>query len=159
MIPKNTIFSRRPLHKPRGFALVDAVIAGVVLAIGLTMIFTVTSRSLDLQRRGEVEVMAASMMDNILSMVLLEGPQDFPDLHSMSGQGEFPYEQFEFWVKIEDPGEGEPYAVAVEVTHLTGRSYRCETLIAAKLGEEPDPIRYPEEPIDREGRYEEIYGF
>jgi len=99
------------------------------------------------------------MMDNLLSMVLLEGPQDFPDLHSMSGQGEFPYEQFEFRVNIEDPGEGEPYAVAVEVTHLTGRSYRCETLIAAKLGEEPDPIRYPEEPIDREGRYEEIYGF
>lgn len=147
------------LRRARGFALVDAVIAGVVLAIGLTMIFTITSRSLDLQRNGEIEVTAASMMDNILSLVLLEGPSDFPDLHSMSGQGDFPYEQFEYRVIIDDPGEGEPFAVAVEVTHLTGRSYRCETLIAAKLGEEPDPIRYPEEPIDREARYEEIYGF
>jgi Tfp pilus assembly protein PilV len=142
-----------------GFALVDAIIAGVVLAIGLTMIFMLTSRSLDLQRRGEIEVMAAGMMDNILSMVLLEGPADYPDLHPVSGQGEFPYEQFEYRVNIQDPGEGEPYSVSVEVTHLTGRSYRCETLIAAKLGEEPDPVRYPEEPIDREARYEEIYGF
>ncbi len=153
---KDTIRRR---SRRRAFALVDVIIAGVVLAIGMTMIFTLTTRSLDLQRRGEVEVMAAAMMDNILSQVLLEGPADYPDLHSMSGQGDYPYEQFEFRVDIDDPGAGEPYGVAVEVTHLTGRTYRCETLMAAKLGEEPDPIRYPEEPIDREARYEEIYGF
>lgn len=149
----------RPRIRRRGFALVDVIIAGVILGIGLTMLFTLTSRSLDLQRQGEIEVMAAAMMDNILSIVLLEGPADYPDLHSTSGQGQFPYEQFEYRVDIADPGEGEPYSIAVEVTHLTGRSYRCETLIAAKLGDEPDPIRYPEEPIDREARYEEIYGF
>lgn len=148
----------RPRTRRRtGFALLDVIIAGVVLAIGLTMIFAITSRSLDLQRRGEIEVMAASMMDDLLSTVLLEGPKEFPDLHSMNGTGEFPYEQFEFRVDIDDPGEGEPYSVMVTVTHETGRSYSCETLIAAKLGEEPDPIRYPEEPIDREARYEEIY--
>ena len=156
---RSGIHRTRPRIRRCGFALVDVIIAGVILGIGLTMLFTLTSRSLDLQRQGEVEVMAAAMMDNILSIVLLEGPADYPDLHPTSGRGEFPYEQFEFRVDIDDPGEGEPYSIAVEVTHLTGRSYRCETLIAAKLGEEPDPVRYPEEPIDREARYEEIYGF
>ena len=30
------------------------------------------------------------------------------------------------------------------------------TLIAVKLGEEPDPLREPEEPLDRILRYEEL---
>ena len=99
--------------------------------------------------------MAAGMLDNILSEVLLEGPADYTNLHSSSGRGEFPYEEFEFRVQISDPGVGEPYQVMATVTHDTGRSFECETLIAGKLGEEPDPIRQPQEPIDREARYEE----
>lgn len=148
-----------PGLRKTGFALIDVVIAGVILAIGLTMLFTITSRSLDMQRDGETRVLAAGMLDDLLSTVLFEGPAEFPDLHSISGRGEFPYDQFEYRVDINDPGDGEPYRVQVSVTHDNGRSYRCETLIAAKLGEEPDPIRYPEEPIDREARYEEIFGF
>jgi hypothetical protein len=155
------IRSRRSFNRStrRGFALLDVVIAGVILAIGLTTLFSLTSRSLDMQREGEVRVKAAAMLDDLLSLVLLEGPGDFPQLHSVAGRGEFPYEEFEFRVRIDDPGEGEPYRVTATVTHETGREYSCETLIAAKLGEEPDPVRSPEEPIDREARYEEIYGF
>ena len=144
--------ARRP-----GFALLDVVIAGVILAIGLATIFSITSKSLALQRDGEVRVMAAGMLDNLLSEVLLEGPADYPNLHSSSGRGEFPYEEFDFQVRISDPGVGEPYRVLATVTHETGRSFVCETLIAGKLGEEPDPIRLPQEPIDREARYEEAF--
>ncbi|MDE0888126.1 MAG: hypothetical protein OSA40_01570 [Phycisphaerales bacterium] len=144
--------ARRP-----GFALLDVVIAGVILAIGLATIFSITSKSLALQRDGEVRVMAAGMLDNLLSEVLLEGPADYPNLHSSSGRGEFPYEEFDFQVRISDPGVGEPYRVLATVTHETGRSFVCETLIAGKLGEEPDPIRQPQEPIDREARYEEAF--
>ena len=140
-----------------GFALLDVVIAGVILAIGLSTIFSITSKSLTLQRDGEVRVMAAGMLDNLLSEVLLEGPADYPNLHSSSGRGEFPYEEFEFRLQISDPGVGEPYRVLATVTHDTGRSFDCETLIAGKLGEEPDPIRLPQEPIDREARYEEAF--
>ena len=146
-------------RRARGFALIDVIIAGVILGIGLTTLFALTSRSLDMQRDGEIQVMAAGMLDDLLSTVLLEGPADFPDLHPIGGRGEYPYEQFEYRVNINDPGEGEPYRIEAVVIHDSGRTYRCETLIAAKLGDEPDPIRYPEEPIDREARYEEIYGF
>ncbi len=154
--------ARIHLHVPRrhhrsGFALLDVVIAGVILAIGLATIFSITSKSLKLQRDGEIRVMAAGMLDNILSEVLLEGPADYPDLHSSAGRGDFPYEEFEFRVRISDPGVGEPYLVLATVTHETGRSFECETLIAGKLGEEPDPIRIPQEPIDREARYEEVF--
>lgn len=146
----------RPTSR-RGFALLDVVIAGVILAIGLATLFSLTSRSLEAQREGEIKVLAAGMLDSLLSEVLLEGPADFQDLHSSAGRGEYPYEEFEYRIRISDPGVGEPYEVLAVVTHDTGRSYECETLIAAKLGEEPDPIREPQEPIDREARYEEAY--
>ena len=141
----------------RGFALLDVVIAGVILAIGLATLFSLTSRSLEAQREGEIKVLAAGMLDSLLSEVLLEGPADYQDLHSSAGRGDFPYEEFEYRLRISDPGVGEPYEVLATVTHDTGRTYECETLIAAKLGEEPDPIREPQEPIDREARYEEAF--
>lgn len=150
---------RRYPRQREGFALLDVIIAGVLLAIGLSTIFAITARSLELQKDGEVRVQAAAMLDDLLSTVLLEGPLDFPKLHATNGQGEFPYEQFTFQVRIDDPGEGEPYRVTATVSHTTGRSFECETLIAAKVGEEPDPERMPEIPIDREARYEEILGF
>ena len=140
----------------QGFALLDVIIAGVLLAIGLSTIFAITARSLEFQKDGEVSVQAAAMMDDLLSTVLLEGPLDYPKLHATSGPGEFPYEDFTFQVRIEDPGEGEPFRVTAAVEHSTGRAFECETLIAAKSGEEPDPERMPEIPIDREARYEEI---
>ena len=150
------------LHRNRangrpGFALLDVVIAGVILAIGLATLFSLTSRSLEAQREGEIKVLAAGMLDSLLSEVLLEGPADYQDLHSSAGRGDYPYEEFEYRIRISDPGVGEPYEVLAVVTHDTRRTYECETLIAAKLGEEPDPIREPQEPIDREARYEEAY--
>lgn len=147
-------------HRGRlGFALLDVIIAGVLLAIGLSTIFAITARSLELQKGGEIRVQAAAMLDDLLSTVLLEGPLDFPKLHATSGAGDFPYEQFTFQVRIDDPGEGEPFRVVATVQHSTGSSFACETLIAAKGGEEPDPERMPEIPIDREARYEETLGF
>ena len=44
----------------RGFALLDVIIAGVLLAIGLSTIFAITARSLEFQKDGEVRVQAAA---------------------------------------------------------------------------------------------------
>ena len=71
----------------RGFALLDVVIAGVILAIGLATLFSLTSRSLDAQRDGEIKVLAAGMLDSLLSEVLLEGPADYQALPSSAGRG------------------------------------------------------------------------
>ena len=140
----------------RGFALIDVINAGVILAIGLTTLFSITTRSLRLQKEGEVQVVAASLLDTLLSTVLTEGPLDYPKLHSTNGRFDPPFEDFDFQVRLDDPGEGAAVKVVATVFHTTGQEYSCETLIAVKLGEEPDPVREPEEPIDRQARYEEL---
>ncbi|MGA0418670.1 MAG: type IV pilus modification PilV family protein [Phycisphaerales bacterium] len=134
----------------RGFALVDAIIAGLLLAIGLAAIISLGSRALSLQQRGEREVVAASLLDEILATVLMEGPADYPKLHSMSGVFDEPFAAFEYEVAIDEGAPGVPFRVVATVRHESGDSYSCETLIAPKLGEEPDPPRQPLEPIDRE---------
>jgi hypothetical protein len=138
------------IRRRRGFALVDAIVAGLLLAVGLAAIISLGSRALSLQQRGEREVVAASLLDETLATVLMEGAADYPKLHSMSGVFDEPFSAFEYEVSIEDGAPGVPFRVEVVVRHESGDSYRCETLIAPKLGEEPDPPRQPLEPIDRE---------
>ena len=140
----------------RGFALIDVIIAGIILAMGLTTLYTITSNSLRMQKQGEVQVVAASLLDTLLGTVLTEGPLDYPKLHSTTGQFDPPFEDYEYQVRLDDPGEGAAVHVKATVSHASGIAYSCETLIAVKLGEEPDPLREPEEPLDRLLRYEEL---
>lgn len=133
----------------------DAVIAGVLLSIGMITVLSVGGQAMSMQRRGEIDVRAASAIDELLSGVLTEGPADYEKLHPLSGSFEVdsPYQDFQFVLEIERGGSGVPARVLARVTHETGRRYEVETSIAEKRGEEPDPVRIPPEPIDREARY------
>ena len=66
----------------RGFALIEVVIAGVILAVGLAGIINVSMRAMDMQRRGEAEVIASSLLDGLLSQVLVDGVTEFPKLNA-----------------------------------------------------------------------------
>ena len=144
---------RKSVRRRGGFTLIEVLIAGVILAIGMTTLLTLTSRAIGLQRRGEQKIVAAALLDELLSSVLTEGPQDFLRLQSTSGPCDPPYEDWEFAVDIENAVGSDPYRVLATVTAPDGRTYECGTLMAPKLGETPDPDRVPPEPIDREGRW------
>jgi hypothetical protein len=150
--------SPRPAPRRRGFALMDCVVAGILLAVGLAAILSLGSRALSLQQRGEREIVAASLLDELLSDVLTEGPAEYARIHPLSGRFDEPFSEFDFELTIEDGSEGVPFKVRAEVRHASGNVYACETLVAAKLGENPDPQREPSEPIDRESRYDENEG-
>jgi hypothetical protein len=148
--------ARRSPGRHRGFALIDVIIGGILLAIGLTAILSLGARSMNMHQRGEREAVAAALIDDLLSMVLADGPKDFPEVQATSGICDEPYGDYEYRVDIDNGGSGVPYAVAVTITHRpTSDTWVVETLIAGKLGEEPDPERAPPEPIDREERYRE----
>ena len=158
MVTPSAALSRAHRRTRRaGFALMDAVIAGILLAIGMVAVLSVAGQALALARRGEVDVRAAAAIDELLGSVLTEGPRDFPELHPTSGVFEdgSPYEDFEYAIKIDQGGPGVPAEVEVVLTHASGRSFTVVTRIAEKRGEEPDPVRTPTEPIDREARIAE----
>jgi hypothetical protein len=138
----------------RGFALIDVIVGGILLAVGLAAVLSLGARSMNLHQRGEREIIAATLLDDLLGTILAEGPKDFPDLHPMQGNCESPFEDFQFLIEIDEGSSGVPYRIAVSVQHTaTGDTWTVETLIAPKLGDEPDPERMPLEPIDREQRY------
>ncbi len=146
-----------PRKGPRGFALIDVMVGGILLAIGLTAILTIASRALSLQQRGEREIVASSLLDLTLSTVLAEGPADYPKLHPVSAAFPDPFAEWEYEVDLEDGASGVPYRVVASVRHVpTGGRWSCETLIAMKpkpIGAEEEPQRFPDVPIDRESRY------
>ena len=140
----------------RAFTLIEVIISGMILAIGMTALLTLTSRALSMQRRGEEKIVAASILDELLGTVLTEGPQDFVRLHATMGSCEPPFEKWAYQVEIEDAVGSDPFQVLATAISPSGRTYECATLIAPKLGETPDPDRFPPEPIDRDGRWQQI---
>ncbi len=137
----------------RAFALIEVVIAGVILAIGLAGVINVSVRSMEMHRRGEREVVAAMLLDGLLSQVLVDGVADFAKVHSTTGRCDAPYESWEFEVMLDPEGLGDPYTVTAIVRDPYGHAYTVETRIAERLGEEPNPDRKPPEPFDRESAY------
>lgn len=140
-----------------GFALIDVVVAGIILGVGMTVLLSTTSRALLAQSDAERRLVATWLADELLSMVIVEGPIIYPQIHDNSGRFEDPFEDYEYDLEIADNGLGVPYSVIATVRWESGRrtrDVRIETLVAVRQGE-PEQPRIPLEPIDRESRYYE----
>jgi len=151
--------TRRIVRRRRkGYALVDAIVAGIILAIGLAAIISLSARALALQRQGEVQLVAANLLDELLATVLMEGPTDFREMYDTFGRFGPPFDDYDFAILLEDRGRGSTFRVTASVRHLpTLAEYTVQTFIAERDGDDPNPIREPPEVIDREARYDEIY--
>ena len=139
-----------------GFTLVEVIISSLILVIAAGALLSLTSQSLGMHRRGEQKIVAASLLDDLLGSVLTEGAQDFTTMYPSRGFCEAPFTDWEYEVEIDNSVGLDPYRVTARVTSPTGRRYECATLIAPRLGEDPNPVRAPDEPIDREERWAEI---
>ena len=141
-----------------GFALMDVIVGAAILGIGLTVVISMSSRSITRQTAAEKQITASWLADEILSMVLVEGPDIYEKVHPPRGTCEPPFENFSYEIELEDDGELFPvHAIAtISWDAIGGRhSSVIETYIARRFGE-PVP-RAPAEPVDREARYwEEI---
>ena len=139
----------------RGIALMDAILGGVLLSVGLAAILSLASRSVALQSQGKNQLTAAWLLDELLGMVLVEGPVAYPQLYATDGRFEPPFEHFEYEVVIDDVGLDKPLLVSATVRWAQGSGYReahAQTYIAQRRGDR-EPPRAPLEPVDRLGRY------
>ncbi len=139
----------------RGIALMDVILGALMLGVGLTVIVSLASRSISLQAQSQRQLTAAWLVDELLAMVLVEGPVNYPKLYATDGQFDFPFEDYEYEVQIDDIGLRQPFRVTAFVRWPHGADFRqveAQTYIAQRLGD-PNQIRMPLEPIDRIGRY------
>jgi hypothetical protein len=147
----------RRTHR-RGIALVDVIIGSVLLGMGLTVVMTITSRALNNQIGGEQRLVASWLADELLAMVLVEGPTEYRQGYDLAGRFRPPFEQFSFDLAIKDNGPRQPVSVAATVFWQHGKHARnvsVETLIAERQyrEDEEDLGRAPREEVDRESRY------
>ncbi|MBM4111836.1 MAG: hypothetical protein FJ253_00425 [Phycisphaerae bacterium] len=143
-------------RSPRGFALLDVILGGLLLAVALAAVLSLAARSLQMERRGEHEVVAAALLDGLLAMVVVEGPSEFTKLHDTNGRCDPPFDDWEFDIVIEAQGLGDPWRVTASVRDPAGGTHRCGTLVAPRLEQAPEPERQPPQRIEREDRYEQL---
>ena len=142
----------------KGLALIDVIIGSTMLAIGLAVVISMSSRSLVRQSNAEKQVTASWLADELLTMVLVVGPDEYAKTYPKTSRFEPPFEEFRYEIEIEDESFYMPLkSTATIFWDVAGIEHNVtiETMIARRHG---DPVdRLPVEEVDREARYwEEI---
>jgi hypothetical protein len=143
----------------RGAALVDVIIGSMLLAMGLAVVISLSARSLRTQTDGEKQMIASWIADELLTMVLVEGPVNYPKLHDTRGRLEYPFDEFEYEVTLEDQGLGLPFRVTATVRWdgaAVTRHVQVQTLIADR-GHQAYQERSPLDMVDRINRWWELH--
>jgi len=141
------------VHPRRAVALLDVLVAGIVLSGALVAILGVASQAITAQIRGQQLQEAAQVLDLIAAEILAMGPLDYPGKNPLAGVADSPFENYNYRIDIDNPSPGDAYKVSITVSWESsrgGRSVELNTFMAPRLGEEPDPERIPELPVERD---------
>lgn len=151
----NASLQSRPVRRGdrrRGLALVDIVVAVVLLGIIVVTLLNLLSRAVTAQTMGEQMQTAAMLLDEQLNLVLARGPDNYAARFAAEGVCEAPFEDYRYRLTFEGGSGGECYTVRASVFWISRgveRTETIETLIAPRLGEDPDPIRQPDQQVER----------
>lgn len=152
------VINRQSHSHRHGVALLEVVLGSILLALGLGVVMTIGSRSLIAQAGGEQKLVAAWLADELLAMVVVQGPDKYR--LGTNGYFESPFEKFSYELDIDYRSDQEPYDVMAIVSWPVGkekRSIEVTTSIARRIGEEEEETpRAPMLPVDRDMRYLEI---
>jgi type II secretory pathway pseudopilin PulG len=145
----------RPTRAPSrgGFALVEAVVATVMLGVALATIIGLMSSALSSQRYGERLEVATMLAEEQLNRVLAVGPRDYRRVFKSRGQCDAPYEDYAYDVDIDLRSGGNPALVSCTIRWRAGsvdREVSIETMIAPRLGDDPTPDRRPDAIVERD---------
>lgn len=156
---KDVAHARR---RRRGIALLDVIIGSVMLGVGLAVIISLSSRALARQTDGEKRLVASWLADELLSMVLVEGPTNYARQYDTTGRFYEPFDDYYYEVDIHDMGVDQPFLVTAIVGWYTsaydGENVSVQTYIAERRGD-PEQPRQPAERVDREQiHYERRFG-
>ncbi len=130
-----------------GVALIDAIVATIILGVALAVIVGLTAQSIGSQSQGERMQIGAMLADEQLNLVLARGPEKYSGNDAMptSGACEAPFDAYSYAITLSAGQSGEPYLVQAVISWRSpsGRdeSVRVQTLIAPRIGTVPEPAR------------------
>jgi hypothetical protein len=113
-----------------------------------------SSRSLIRQGDAERQITASWLADELLTMALVVGPDEYAKAYPKSGRFDPPFNNFTYEIELEDESLYLPVKAIATVfweVSKTEHFVEIETLIARRHGDSVD--RLPVEPVDREARY------
>lgn len=137
-----------------GFALLDVIVASIILGIAIAAIIGLTGRALSAQKTGEELQVAAMLADEQLALVLARGPDSYAQRFSTNGACDAPFAAYRYAVTLSGSSGNDPYKVSVTISWSAGgagatRTVTIETLIAPREGDDPDPDRKPPDATNR----------
>lgn len=144
--------TRVPALRRRGVVLAELLVAAVVMGVSLAVLVGMAGSAINSQAQGERLGIAAMLADEQLNLVLMRGPDDYERRFEVSGQCDAPFEAYRYETSV-GGGTGEAYEVIATIYYWEGgreKSVAVSTLMAPRLGDEPDPDRKPKETVDRE---------
>lgn len=144
--PLNTR-SRAHARRPRAFALVDVIVAAVLLGVSLAVMLGIVGRAVTAQGDAHRLATAAMLADEQLNLVLAFGPDEYLRRFPASGQCEEPFADFAYELALTGGTDSTPFTASATIRWLTGarpQSLTIQTLIAPRPGDEPDPDRRPQ---------------
>jgi type II secretory pathway pseudopilin PulG len=148
----------KPIHarRIRAFALIDVIVATIILGSALAVIVGLTARALSSQTAGQELTTAAHLADEQLQLILLRGPDDYARRFTTQGVCEAPFQDYRYTLTFTGGGTiSEPYSVAATISwNSTGipRSVTINTLIASRSGNpdgDTEPLRTPPTTVNR----------
>jgi hypothetical protein len=131
---------------------VDIVVGVVLLGIVVVTLLNLVSRAVSAQAMGEQMQTAAMLIDEQLNLVLARGPDNYASRFPAEGVCEAPFEDYRYRLTFEGGGGGDCYTVRATVFWVSGgleRSETIETLVAPRVGEDTDPVRQPDQVVER----------
>lgn len=123
-----------------------------MLGVVLVVMIGLTTSAISAQEEGERLQTVAMLLDEQLNLVLMRGPDQYESRFGSGGPCEAPFDQYRYALDFSGGTSGDPYRVRATVSWAERgheRSESMETLIAPRLGDDPDPDRKPGNQIER----------
>jgi hypothetical protein len=139
----------------RGVALIDAIIAAILLGIGLVTIVSIASGAMASARLGQEIGTAAGLADEQLQLVLARGPDNYGRSYPLKGTCDAPFQQYTFELEFSGGTQSSPFHVRSTVRWDSARgrqSVYVQTLIAPRTVQGDalaDPDRRPTTTVER----------
>ena len=145
--------SQPSMNNPRrGIALVDVIVGTIMLGVVLVVVIGISTSALGAQDEGERLQTVAMLLDEQLNLVVMRGPDQYQSRFGSGGACDAPFEKYRYTVEISGGSSGDPYSVKATILWTDRgreRSESVETLVAPRLGDDPDLDRKLGKPIER----------